>query len=286
MIIKTPNISAIRKHLKMCASETLLTVFLKYTLVPLYKLTGWYKHPNLFSLIKSLLRKKSFTLIVIDACRYDIFSKIYKDYVSGQLIKVVSPGPNTYEWLPKLFSLPDFDNLCFFCAHPIIKDHFIKEYEFIPSNRNVKVISMWPKEKSKIGTVLPTEVNKEIIRRGLSKRNIIWYVQPHIPWIMFPNFSEQMIKEANEKNVRPRFFIKRKIKEGELSKEEIIKAYIHNLRLVLYSISKVIKVAKKVTPIIILTSDHGEFLGEYGFFLHDPHLFLPQTCIVPWLIVK
>ena len=39
------------------------------------------------------------TLIVLDACRYDFFEKVYRDYLSGTLEKRVSPGSCTEESL-------------------------------------------------------------------------------------------------------------------------------------------------------------------------------------------
>ncbi|MBN1796133.1 MAG: hypothetical protein JW804_05620, partial [Sedimentisphaerales bacterium] len=43
-------------------------------------------------------------LIVLDACRYDYFERLYRDYLQGGVLsKKVSSGTNTPEWLKMNF---------------------------------------------------------------------------------------------------------------------------------------------------------------------------------------
>jgi hypothetical protein len=79
----------------------------------------------------------------------------------------------------------------------------------------------------------------------------------------------------------PRFDIKEAILSGDLSKERYREAYRGNLRLVLESVSKLVKTAD--CPVYI-TADHGEFLGEGGRVLHS-NFTHPILREVPWLEV-
>lgn len=42
-------------------------------------------------------------LIILDACRYDYFSALWRNYFNGELEKRVSPGSDTLEWCLKSF---------------------------------------------------------------------------------------------------------------------------------------------------------------------------------------
>lgn len=51
---------------------------------------------------KNLINERDWDcLVILDACRYDYFEKVYEDYLSGDLRKVLSSGSCTEEWLNK-----------------------------------------------------------------------------------------------------------------------------------------------------------------------------------------
>lgn len=57
-------------------------------------------------------------LIILDACRYDYFEKIYDDYLNGKLQKVTSPGSNTFSWIVKTFRGSDFSSTIYISGNP------------------------------------------------------------------------------------------------------------------------------------------------------------------------
>jgi len=101
---------------------------------------------------------------------------------------------------------------------------------------------------------------------------IIHYIQPHDPWIG----ETKILKEEDE-------LIWEKIKWGPISKETIRKAYKDNLKLVLDEIDKLIP---QLDGKIIITSDHGELLGEKLLFSHTDHLYTPELVEIPWLEIN
>ncbi|RLI40500.1 hypothetical protein DRO64_08910, partial [Candidatus Bathyarchaeota archaeon] len=60
-------------------------------------------------------------------------------------------------------------------------------------------------------------------------------------------------------------------------------AYRDNLRLVLEYVNKIVK---ETEGGIIITSDHGEMLGEYRLFLHPCRIECKILRLVPWLEVR
>jgi hypothetical protein len=79
--------------------------------------------------------------------------------------------------------IQEFRDIRVFYAGLAIKTHDIKLDQFIPRFRNIETVRIGPCEGRDIGAVLPWEVNEAVLRRNLSKRNIVWYMQPHYPWI-------------------------------------------------------------------------------------------------------
>ena len=58
-------------------------------------------------------------LVVLDACGYDYFSRLYGGYLRGELTRVVSQGSFTVEWFKK--SSPDrYDDVVYISSNPYI----------------------------------------------------------------------------------------------------------------------------------------------------------------------
>ncbi len=136
---------------------------------------------------KHLIHKGDWDIIIIlDACRYDYFKEEYKNFLSGELKKAHSPGSNTYTWLRLVFN--KWYNITLYSAHPALNSLGIERagYKALPHFR--KIVDIWNKGWVKeLSTVPSEEVNKTVledVKRGALKgKNIIWYMQPHAPWI-------------------------------------------------------------------------------------------------------
>jgi len=88
-------------------------------------------------------------LIVLDACRYDYFEKVYKDYSiirTGKLEKVYSPDSTTIEWFERIFEGRKVDDIVCVSANPYINSKGIPHEGFNPKlivSRFYKVIDIW-----------------------------------------------------------------------------------------------------------------------------------------------
>jgi hypothetical protein len=251
------------------------------TLEGVKKCTPWT------TLFRALLKRRRFLLIVLDDARYDAFERVYGRYLHGLLIRAKVPPPNTYGWLPRVFSYPEFDDVRVFYASIGIESHDIRIKHFVPRGRNVKVIPIRPDRARRLRTVLPSEVNDVVKRVGLNGRDIVWYAQPHFPWVADEELSLMLMGDVLIHDYVPPDTIRRRLIALGVPKSRVVNAYYANLVLILRYVKELINyaVSEGVNyDEIVVTSDHGEMLGELGLYLHQEY-DLPQLTTVPWLKV-
>ncbi len=244
--------------------------------------------PSWLSLFRSLTKNNKFLLVVLDGARFDAFRALYARFLRGELCTARVPPPHTYGWLPRAFSVPEFDNVRVFYARLAIKSHDIMIEKLVPRHKKVELISIVPKRAKKLGTVLPSEVNEKVLKVGLSGRDIIWYSQPHFPWIYNYELSKILVREVLLHDFFPPDIIADKLKKLSVRRKFLVNAYYGNLILALKHVSDLLNHIKGMSikyDELVITSDHGELLGEYGLYLHQDYN-LPQLVVVPWFRVK
>jgi len=259
-------------------------------------------------------------LIVLDACRCDIFKHVYRKFFPSatEFKCIVSPASSTMEFVRK--NLDDkmeekLKDTVFVNSNPVI-DHVLGArlkklfYKYIPVWRN-----HW---NNKMGTVRPEDTYYAALRayvRNPGKRMIIWFLQPHYPYVderfnyinllgrKFMNKTRYHDTSSNNLLILAKI-MKNLLMKGYLcagipdkiceyahrNPSEIMKAYIANLPSVLYY-------AKKLTEIlpgkIVVTSDHGEAFGEASSKLapirvygHPSRIHISSLTQVPYLMVE
>jgi hypothetical protein len=124
-------------------------------------------------------------LIVLDACRYDYFSTIWKDYFHGSLEKRLSVGSSTPEWCTGSF--PDsYADVTYVSANPYINSG--AEVGGFNGKRHFhRIIDVWDFGWDReLGTVPPGNVNEATLRlleEPGERRVIVHYLQPHAPYL-------------------------------------------------------------------------------------------------------
>lgn len=124
-------------------------------------------------------------LIILDACRYDYFSRVCHEYFSGELRRVKSLGSHTLEWCLKSF--PDRYEDVVYVSGSLFINSGVGFSSFTARDHFHKIIDActWGWDE-KLGTVHPRQVNRAVRiskERFPDKRFIIHYVQPHAPYI-------------------------------------------------------------------------------------------------------
>lgn len=268
-----------------------------------------------------ILEKEWKYLTILDACRFDFFEDIYSEYLKGSLRKRISSASSTIDWLK--YNFKDFNeiDIVYVSANPYINSYGIGMKGFKATKHFQKIIDVWDYGwDKKMGSVPPsmiTNAAKKAVNNSPNKRFIIHYMQPHYPYLSmgpmekeFGNRKKTKGKEWRESTLE--YYLKTpllkllgqepiwKIKKffeisprGELEKlwREIgsnkkiwRELYKDNLKKVLRECSKLIR---HLEGRVIVTSDHGECLGEnriYGH--HRGYLDIRELREVPWLEVE
>lgn len=134
--------------------------------------------------------------IVLDACRYDVFSEVYDDYLDGELQKRTSIGSSTPEWASKTFT--DQHDIAYFSGNPFINDLGIplnelkwgasSGYEWTASEHISNVVDVWQIGwDDDLETVPPENLNEVFFDNQdaveEADRAVIHYMQPHAPYL-------------------------------------------------------------------------------------------------------
>lgn len=267
-------------------------------------------------------------LIILDACRYDYFEQLYRDYFQGKLTKKISAGTSTNEWRDNSFP-GYYDDIIYISANPMFSST-LDVYGYTAGKHFYKVYELWKNGWDKDhGTVLPqtvTQASISIIRETPNKRFIIHYLQPHEPYLMpeinskghdrgdmnnrtlldypkdfrFAGIKEWLLKKLLKKlkNNRtitncPEWFLRQMLGmpsryamdavRRKYGKTMLRKAYRENLR---YALEQTAILLKYLSGRIVVTSDHGELLGEKRCFSHQPNSTNPILTEIPWLVIQ
>ncbi len=243
---------------------------------------------------KNLLLKKDWDYaLILDACRYDFFKRNYQDFVHGNLLKVKSSGSNTREWLEKTFK-DSFNEIVYVSGNPWINSVGLKE-EFDARTHFYRVIDVWNFGwDENLETVEPEVILnslKKIEKNYPKKEKIIHFLQPHFPYIramkgntstsldrilnfISTGYAKKLVDTFNHRFVsflRNFFALPSKSHWDVLcrqGRETLLDLYEDNLTRALGAISRHFS---SLDGNVIITSDHGEFLGEkFGNF--PPHI--------------
>ncbi|AEH38781.1 hypothetical protein [Halopiger xanaduensis] len=134
--------------------------------------------------------------LVLDACRYDVFSDVYDEFLEGSLEKRRSKGSSTPEWAYRTFT-GDHD-IAYFSSNPFINDLGIPlnelkwgascDYEWTANEHISEVVDVWDHGwDDDLGTVPPDslaesfEQHRDLVEEA--DRTVIHYMQPHAPYL-------------------------------------------------------------------------------------------------------
>lgn len=266
---------------------------------------------------EELIRRRHWdNLIILDACRYDYFEQAYEDHIEGDLKKVESPvsprtGYATSDWCKKVFT-QEWIDIVYFSSTPRVNSQ--SEVDgFSGSEKFGRIIDIWESGWDKeIGTVRPTKINDAVLSEDLGKNQIIHYLQPHFPYLGMDNPEKGKNNSPDKRNG-----FKYKLKMGmapyvkdflsdkrsrqlidflglppinhmdevlrDVGEEGLKDAYRENLVIVLESVSDLVDELEGKT---VITSDHGELLGEAGYYGHSYVPDHPKIRNVPWFVVE
>lgn len=198
-------------------------------------------------------------LIILDACRHDLYEE-----VTGRKIDYrITEGSSSKEFVEATFSEGDWSDTSVVAANNFYLN-FRENIEDFFELTGETVGQVFDETENLIetgwngvnNTVLAHKVAQEAIRIQAKKPEnqlIIHFIQPHTP---FPFCKESSFSKNYEDAVK-----------GNSSRSEAVEGYKQNLG---YVLGIVEELAEELEGKTVVTSDHGELLGENYLYGHPP----------------
>ncbi len=205
-------------------------------------------------------------------CRCDYFKRV----AGINADCVISRGSNTAEFVQENFAGRKLDDTVVVTANPFL-DRLVK-------NSFHRIIPVWKDGWDlNSNTVLPQTVLEHAVEAEKNypdKRLIVWFMQPHEPFIKDPEISSAGT---------PPIYAWEEAAKGNLPIERVWKAYARNLEVVLPYAFDLVKTLKGKT---VITADHGEAFVRLRFPIpvriagHIVKIHIPELVNVPWAVFE
>jgi hypothetical protein len=233
------------------------------------------------------------TLLVLDACRYDLFAEALEDHpLPGTLTDRTALDSGTPGFLAANFGDGTFHDTVYVTANPYVSTD-------LGEDKFHAVDAVWRDDwDDELQTVRPETVAERAlaaVERYPEKRLIVHFMQPHAPFIGETRLGERetfAIREtalgrdgSSARRRQPTPF--ERLGAGELTREAVWEAYRDNLDAALPAVEDLLTTLPGRTAV---TADHGNALGEFArpfpirVYGHPLGIHIPALTRVPWFV--
>ena len=218
-------------------------------------------------------------LVILDACRYDLFQEFAPEHPVYDEFSTVRPvyscASATPEWIPKTFNEGN--------DATVAATYYVSCTGYstlIDSDRLRGVEEVWSYAVDpEYGSTRPEAVTNAAIRayrEGDAERFVFHYIPPHAPFLHCPGRYDSTGDGAGgTQNVW------RGLQAGLYDRDRVWEDYGRNL---LRGLDEVETILRNVTGTVVVTSDHGNAIGEWGIFGHPANVPVPAVKRVPWAV--
>jgi hypothetical protein len=227
-------------------------------------------------------------LMVLDACRFDLYDQV--NWIEGEVEQITSPGSGTSEWLRNTFKNKNCYDTIYVTANPMYRS-----IDFEASFH--AIIDVWDDYwDDELNTVKPNDMRDAILEayeQYPNKKIISHWLQPHYPFIgeTGQNIGDHagIYNNPDQKTKKKEQTIWEKLQHKEVEKETVWKAYKENLEIAL---NEVEKLTEQIPGKTILTSDHGNMLGERAgplpvrLYGHPLEIYTEELVQVPYHAIE
>lgn len=243
--------------------------------------------------------------LVLDACRVDLWKEVVNESgppcVSGKTGVAWSLGSASPEWIGQTFAdrhHQHWKDAGYVTANPFSGKHpdemgVLGNDVYPLRERGLAYldevwVDQWPMSET-MQTVDPSVLTARAMwaweHREMNQL-VVHYMQPHIPFKSNPEWCDGWDgtdafgdpQKADEDSKDDWF----KVRDGEIPEDEFWNAYAANLE---WALTEVQRWADRVDARILVTSDHGNAMGEFGQWSHPPRSANPVLRRVPWVLV-
>lgn len=218
-------------------------------------------------------------LIVLDACRAEWAERVADDFDFIQSVdSIYSVGGHSDEWIKKTFDESHEDILT--DTIYITGNHHAKwmEESKFKYFDNVNDYGGYPEEFPAPPAHVVTDRAIQATRDRDWDKCIVHYMQPHKPFLKRTG-NRTEVELAAEWSLGYEMY--RKHFAGEVTKKEIEDGFVQNLRYVLEEVEHLLNNVD--APKVVITSDHGNSLGERYLWDHSRGVHHPSMRRVPWI---
>ncbi|WP_128475807.1 hypothetical protein [Halorussus pelagicus] len=232
-------------------------------------------------------------LLILDACRADMFEQAIDTSQFDEYDSVHSVGCSSPEWMKNTFTAREFPDTVYVTANPWISK--IAPYSFHDVENlwitehdasREDLSSAGVLEEAGLGdvpTIYPdtlSDVARRVHEQYPEKRLIVHYFQPHAPCV---GNADGTRKDQIRDEMHPGV----DLKNGSVTRQEVWNEYIQNL---LYAFQYADELADDLGGKSVFTADHGELFGErlWPFpirgYAHPDGVRHPKLTEVPWAV--
>lgn len=235
-----------------------------------------------------ILDEKWDNLFILDGCRADLFDRVIGSFpIKGNFSTRYSAGSGSVEFLKMNFQGEDCRDIVYVTANPFVQTEIETPFHAVEH--------VWTDGwDDKLGTVRPetmVEAATAYAEKYPNKRLIVHFMQPHYPFI-----GNETIDSADLGILRSKARGKStedqggndvwaRLSNNEVTEEQVWKAYRSNLELALDSVNDLVD---KIEGLSVITSDHGNALGERAWpipikvYGHPNGIHIDSLRVVPW----
>jgi hypothetical protein len=238
------------------------------------------------------------TLIVLDACRADLFEQHTNLSDFDEYRREVSRGSTTLEWVEQNFAGESYGDTVYITTNPYVSLAAGEAFH--------ELVELWVDEfDDELNTVPPDRVvtaAKRVHEEYPDKRIVVHFMQPHHPFVPSPelqfdgwhvagydDWREDAGNTTDENDETGIGTPWEALSTGVVSREAVWNAYGSNLDLALDAVDELLG---DIEGRVVVTSDHGNMLGERTFpfplrvYGHPIGIRNSELVEVPWAVVQ
>jgi hypothetical protein len=227
-------------------------------------------------------------LIVLDACRADMFEDATDDWAFDEYDVKTSQGSSTPEWTRRNFAGGSFGDTVYVAANPYTS--------MLAGDAFHDVIEVWREDFDEDELTVMAESVVEAAREAREeypdKRLIVHFMQPHFPFVTsdeltYSGWHPDRIAGKTERT-EPISDPWHALQKGLVDYETVWSAYESNLD---YVLDHTAELTSTFEGRIVITSDHGNMVGwgwpvPMKIYGHAEGLRYPGLVEVPWAVIE
>ncbi|MFC7155772.1 sulfatase-like hydrolase/transferase [Halomarina halobia] len=220
-------------------------------------------------------------LVVLDACRFDLLAAFVEEYsFLSALDETYSLASYSRSWMRRNFASKYEDETrrtVYVTGNPF-SDEVLEPSSFALLDEVWRYA--WDERE---GTILPRPVTDRAIehhRRHDPERMVVHYMQPHHPFLDDDTSGFSPGAYPDPRTADPWD----QVRWGQRDLDEVRAAYRRNLRYALDDVSLLLSSIDAER--VVVTSDHGNALGEWGVYGHPAFAGIDPIRRVPWCVTS